>query len=178
MRKPKSDQELLLEHLRKQEAYEQYSSMSPKEQRAYQKEQRESSREQRDKERADRQSRADDKVYGKDTALRKLQDSFSAYEPTEGNETDANSKINDDGIDRISSYDTSLADGGGGGDGSGLPEFPSDPQPVDEDIAGVLIWDELNGEAKWDDTEAISLQVVDNDTNTVQTYTFYATLED
>ncbi len=115
MRKPKSDQELLLEHLKKQEAHEQYNSMSSKEQREYQKEQRKSSREQRDQAREDRQSRVDDETYGKDSQLRKLQESFSAYEPTEGNETDANSKINDDGIDRISSYDPKLADSGGGG---------------------------------------------------------------
>ena len=155
MRKPKSDQELLLEHLRKQEAYEQYNSMSPKEQRAYQKEQRELGREQRDKERADRQSRADDEVYGKDTALRRIQKSWSAYEPNKGNETDANSNINDDGIDRISSYDPSLADGGGG-DGSGLPEFPSDPIPL-PDTKGVLVYDEGEGEARWLEGEPESL---------------------
>lgn len=149
MRKPKSDQDLLLEHLRKQEAHEQYSSMSSKEQREYQKEQRKLGREQRDQARKVRQSKVDDETYGKDSELRKLQESFSAYEPTEGNETDANSKINDDGIDRISSYDTSLADGGGGGgDGSGLPVFPSDPVSSPND-KGVLVYDGDTEEARW-----------------------------
>lgn len=147
MRKPKSDQDLLLEHLRKQEAYEQYNSMSSKEQREYQKEQRKLGREQRDQARKDRQSRVDDETYGKDTVLRKLQESFSAYEPTEGNETDANSRINDDGVDRISSYDTSLTDSGGG-DGSGLPEFPSDVIP-NPNSKGVLVYDGDIGEARW-----------------------------
>jgi len=175
-----SDQELLLEYLRQQDAQKRYNSMSGKERRQADKEQRASSRRSRDAKRASDQQKADAETYGKDSLTYdmkygeegKVQD-VSTTETSQytDNKTDYESDSNQRGFDRFHpEYEIPdlLSEGGG------LPDYPSDPEPEAASVEALLVWEAGDVDAaKWFESSVNVFQVVKSD-NTVGDFAFFA----
>lgn len=98
---------------------------------------------------AKRQAAADKETYSDSPMLLSAQSGIYDISTTprdDDNKEGTNERIQNDGIDKVTS--PLKDDEGGGGTGAGLPEFPSDI-PAVPDFKGVLMWSVAEEEALW-----------------------------